>query len=383
MKNKPILIIVASLIIFVLILVWVYLLFFKSPTEPEGTYSNLGENGEEMGNLDNNELPEIDPSKKLRQLTVKAVAGYQEMNNNDPVVRYIEMGTGHLYSVNPKTGQEVRLSGTTIPGTVEADLSPLGDFVAIGIKSNTKNTKLTLGKTDPNNAADITIEDLDITVDQFSIGDGEELLYTKREDLGLVGYSYKLDSGLTKKIFDLPFHEATVEWGKNSTDKHFSYPKTSYFLEGYLYEIDGSEVSRLPVEGFGLTAFNNDDHTVYTKTTNRTVESSIYNKKTGERKVLPIISLPEKCDFKDETTAICAHEKIKINDGYPDSWYQGEVRFKDTIWQIEEDGLTTPLIDTFEDSGREVDITNLTTTNDGSGVYFINKNDNTLWVYEF
>lgn len=386
MKSKPIFIIIGAIIVFVLILVWVYLLFFGTPKEAQNIFTNLTTGGEELINEEfstEEDLSDNNETAKLRQLTTREVAGFREINSDsNPIIYYVEKGTGHIYSINPRTGEDVRVSGTTIPGTYSAEISPQGDYVAIGIKSNTKNTKLVVGKF--SEKSDITTEDLDVTVDQFNIGDGEELLYAVRDDLGLAVFSYKFESGLIKNIFNIPFHEAVIQWGTNSNASHYFYPKTSYLLEGYLYEVNNQKISRLPVDGFGLSALANEDTVTYSTFNNKNSQSFIHDRNNNKTSYISIIMTAEKCAFKSISNVICADAVTPPPAGYPDNWYQGTVTFKDSLWLIDTQNSSVSLLtDTEKASGRHIDITNVAVGDSGFGAYFTNKNDNTLWIYEF
>ena len=68
---------------------------------------------------------------------------------------------------------------------------------------------------------------------------------------------------------------------------------------------------------------------------------------------------------------------------YPNDWYQGDVSFSDNLWKIDlKNHSANQMVVPEQVAGRAVDITNLGIGNDGKMLYFINKNDNTLWLYE-
>ena len=92
----------------------------------------------------------------------------------------------------------------------------------------------------------------------------------------------------------------------------------------------------------------------------------------------------EKCAFKSISNVICADAVTPPPAGYPDNWYQGTVTFKDSLWLIDTQNSSVSLLtDTEKASGRHIDITNVAVGDSGFGAYFTNKNDNTLWIYEF
>ena len=385
--KKSIFIIAGAVIVVSLALIWVYLLF--NPSNSQDVFSSLGLEGEEDTNIVEPTLSEETPAVNiertaLRQLTTKPVAGFREINTaTSSSIYYSEKGSGFIYSINLTNGEEVRISGTTVPNVYSAAISPNGEYVAMGLKSNTKNTPLVLGKISNSIETGLVLEDFDVSVDQFTIQNDNELLYTSRGEHGLAGHSYNFNKEATKTIFELPFHEATIQWGKQGNGTHYAYPKTSYLLEGYLYQIKNKKVSRLPADGFGFSGLVNSGIIAYSKFDNLKTRNFIYNRETGETSSIRIPFLPEKCIIGVINTIICAHEDIEMPVGYPDEWYKGSLSFKDSIWLISGDNLTTELlVNTRTKSGREIDITNLGIGDSETSVYFINKNDNTLWMYE-
>jgi hypothetical protein len=387
--NKKILIIIGITTILLLSFIWAYLILFGTPKDTQDVFSNLNFESEE--NPPNIEEPDVESKPvvnierpALRQLTTRSVAGFREIDTSPtPVIYYSEKGTGHIYSINLTSGEETRISGTTVPGVYTAQISPKGDYVAMGIKSNTKNTPIVIGIISSSTEDNMSIEDFDTSIDQFSIQDGEELLYTTREEYGLGGYSYNFSKESKEKIFDIPFHEAVVQWGKQKEETHYFYPKSSYSLEGYLYQAKNKKISRVPVEGYGFSGLANADTIAYTKFIDLKTQNFLYNRDTGENINLRVSFLPEKCIISSVSNLICAYQDIKMPIGYPDTWYQGTLSFSDSLWLISGKDLSVKkLIDTQAESGREIDVTNLGIGTSETGVYFINKNDNTLWMYE-
>ena len=391
--KKQIIIFSGIVIIFTLLLVWVYLLFFGTPKSSEQVINDLGF-GDGDAEILNNTIGSSTESMintnrpKLRQLTTKPVAGFNEIlaTNTEklPTIYYVEMGTGHIYSINLDSGEETRISATTMAGTNIASITNTGEYVIMGNKNN-KTFPLIVGKISTS-STEIATKELPIPVDQFKISlSGNDLLYTTKESFGLAGHSYNLRSGSDKAIFSLPFHEAIIQWGNEASDTHYLYPKPTYLLEGYLYQVKGGKISRLPIDGFGLTALANNDMAIYSVGKNAVRKNYIYNLNLNKETEVPYSFLPEKCLLAvTGTKVICAWENKDLPSEFPDTWYKGEFSFKDSIWIISGNDLSNQLlVDTFKESGREIDITNLSIGSSEKALYFINKNDNTLWMYEF
>ncbi|MEZ4194898.1 MAG: hypothetical protein R3B53_00660 [Candidatus Paceibacterota bacterium] len=153
MKQKT-LIIIGVVIVFILLFAWIYLLFFGTPQDPKQVFSDLGFGGEEETGIVipppiEEPLPETPAERpKLRQLTTRPVVGFVEVQatTTDPVtVYYAEAGTGHIYEVDPLSGNEKRISNTTIAEASYATFSPLGDYVAVRSGHDRRANSITLG----------------------------------------------------------------------------------------------------------------------------------------------------------------------------------------------------------------------------------------------
>ena len=152
--KKQIIIFSGIVIIFTLLLVWVYLLFFGTPKSSEQVINDLGF-GDGDAEILNNTIGSSTESMintnrpKLRQLTTKPVAGFNEIlaTNTEklPTIYYVEMGTGHIYSINLDSGEETRISATTMAGTNIASITNTGEYVIMGNKNN-KTFPLIVGK---------------------------------------------------------------------------------------------------------------------------------------------------------------------------------------------------------------------------------------------
>lgn len=388
--KKQVLIIIGAIVVLILILIWSYLLFVGTPKSTDEVFTELGMNGETETIIppaeETKKNPTVDiASSKLRQLTTKPVIGFREVIDKDstrPTLLYVEAGTGHIYSIDLQTGEERRVSGTTIPQAIKAKISPDGQHFAISSASNTKGKPLFVGTLNP--TTDSLDEKLNENVSDFTFGDNNELMFSTNGTSGLEAYSYDIVKDIKKSIFSLPFHEAVIQWGNTATSTHYTYPKTSYLLEGFLFEIKNGKMNRLPFAGYGFSALVNDDMILYNAITKQKPTTFVYLKGTNETKPLKTVLITEKCTLPQKGFIFfCAHEPIDTPYEFPDEWYRGSLSFKDSIWILFADQfISGELINTFTESGREIDGINLTKEMENGAMYFTNKNDNTLWMYE-
>lgn len=393
MSQKNLIIIGLGVLI-ILLGVWVYLMFFPPEHKNDDIFTNLGENGE----IDNTIV--VDPiatttqpvvnmdRPRLRQLTTRPVIGFTEVQatSTDPVViYYAEAGTGHVYKINLTTGEETRISNTTIGEAAVASFSSDGKTVAIRARNDLRSNNLLLGSISDGQPG-IKETELKKNVYDFTLVSSTTLLYTTKESTGMVVYSRNWQTDTEKVLFTIPFFEANISWGKTENDPQIVYPKPSYLLEGYLYQFSKGKMERLPAAGFGLTAINTPNYLVYSITKDSKPVSLIYNRKTKEKMEAQYILLPEKCvnDNKNPNYLWCAVEWDKpTNFDFPDNWYRGNISFSDILVKIDlREYGSEFLVDILKESKREVDVTSMSIGDSETALYFINKNDNTLWMYE-
>ena len=382
-------------IIFILILlgIWVYVLFFGTPKNIEDTFNNFG-----FGDTTDTELvfaepipseePVVDVTgpQRLRQLTTTPVIGYQEVQksaSSSPLVYYVESGTGHIFSINLSSGEEKRISGTTIPSSKMAAITPNGQFVMIQ-SGNGSIEETTVGKLE--NGNDLSTQTINEPIVSFSATTNNTFLYAVQTGSTLVGKHYYPISNISETIFTIPFREGAVVWGSTATDNHYIYPKASYLLESFVYQVSNNNITRLPIDGYGLSATGNDDFVLFSKQVENNYQTYIYDTKTNNQALSPLSIIPEKCTFpagEYSELGICAATIMEFDNQIPDTWYQGKITYADRLWEVNSSFRSaTQLVDTKGVSGRELDITNLTLNSNGSTIYFTNKLDQTLWLYE-
>jgi len=391
MKQK-VFIIIGALVVLLLVGVWAYLLFFGTPKSADDVFAELGLSGSEDTSIV--PLPEVVPEEnptvnlerpQLRQLTTKPVAGFKEVQtatNTAPLLYYVEMGTGHIFSIDLSSGEEKRLSGTTIAQATRAEISNDGTLVAIASPTNSKNLNLVLGNL--STSTGLTLTSFAQPVSDFSIASSGELLYTKTMQANTLGTAYNAKTNEETTIFSIPFRETRVVWGEAGNDTHYIYPKASYALEGFLFAARNNTLTRLPLDGFGFTANGNEDIILFSRSDDQTPTSYIYNFALETTEVLDAFVVPEKCVFPERGFEfVCPFEAREIPYEFPDDWYKGVLSFKDSLWLLSAETMTGEmLVDTFATSNREIDIIELAFSNQSGTLYFINKNDNTLWMYE-
>ncbi len=390
---KKITFIILGTICIILLSVWAYLLFFHTPSEKGGFFADFGW----FTNQDITPVEVLPPvaeevplvnvtGPRLRQLTTKPVAGYTEVystSSESYLVRYVEAGLGHIYEINMETGEETRISNTTLPQAMRAEFSPSGDSVAVQADVTARNT-ITVGTIEN---GEFIGQTLPTTARDFAFSDSGELYYSEVPTSGTdtLGRIFNLTTNTTRDLFTIPFRSASIGWAKNGRTNNYVYTKPASRLLGYMYSIAGGTIVREPIVGDGLNVIANDDYIVYSLRSGESHLSYTYNRNTGEYGTIPILPIPEKCVFSGirKNILYCGYEYTFYDYKFPDTWYKGQISLNDSLWRVDlSESSASQLVIPKDAIGRELDITTPTHSSNTSMLYFINKHDKTLWVYE-
>jgi hypothetical protein len=396
MKKTILVIGVAVIVVGLLIAAWVYVMFFGTPRELPDLSNPFGFGGGEQGQplpqepvvaTTSTPNPVVNVTgKPLRQLTTRPVIGYRELTQTgtSSILLYAEAGTGHVYSIDLTTGAESRRSGTTIIEAAEAVFSADGTFVVY--RSGYNRVAKTVIGTMSSTTDSLTTNELGELADNIHIEGNETLFYSVRGN-SAVGKSRNLRTGASKNLFTLPMSDPVVLWGRGETADHFIYLKPSYLLPGYVYRVgSGGSLTRLPVSGFGLSAFRSGSVIgIGTLTQEQQLSISVMETAEDGRALTGFVGLPEKCNGVTNSTFWCIRYTTTTGFGFPDTWHRGEVSFAESLYRhdISATSSTETLLSDFStEAGREVDSVRVGISESEKNLYFINRLDNTLWLYD-
>lgn len=391
--KRPIFIIIGAVIVFILLAIWVYMLFFGTPNEVSEQFADF-----EFGDTTDPTTADVPPEQNgddpvvnvtgpdpLRQLTTKPVIAYQEIRNGSSSpdrILYMEAGTGHIYSINKETGEEKRVSGTTIPLSQAGAISSDGGYIMVRSGAG-RSSETIVGHLSSTSDEVITTTMTEPVTDFTATKDGV-FLYAVQNESSVVAKAYNPTNDQSEMLFTIPFREAAIAWGDTAADAHYVYPKASSELEGYLYRAENGQLTRLPISGYGLSAVGNNDYVIYSKRTGESYETFLYDVVNVSDKQLSRTLIPEKCRAIESVghQFMCATEITDFSHNTPDMWYQGVTVYKDDLWQMDAALLVNSLLVSPEtESGRTLDMVGLQPTI-GGDIYFTNKTDQTLWLYE-
>lgn len=378
--KKNIFITVGIVILLLVIAVWAYLFTFGTPKNGAELFTRFGVGGDtenftppESTSVDVSDVNTVGATQALKQLTTRPVAGAVFVDGG---IRYAEQGTGHIYDINLQTGTETLQNGTTIPGARNAIFSDDGSYTAITMLDE-GNEKTLVGKLSSDTQFSGVTLPLGAKNIAFVNASGT-LEYTLHEGSNTHGYSYNMLKEVDTMVFTLPLKDVRVLWG-NPT---YVYTTPSTKQEGYLYQVIKNNLHYVTKGGRGLASFTTHDGIMTTYSTGTFIESFLITS-DGERVTQPLPYIPEKC-VSGETFLYCAIPKETLNtQTFPDDWYMGDVSFNDSLWSVDTTNQKAKVLVDFTDtSGRAIDVLKIGADREGKRVYLINKNDNTLWLFD-
>ncbi len=383
--KKPLFIIAGIVVIFLVLGLWAYLMFFNTDETGTSIFSNFG--------FDITEQPEnpilIDPvnpdpdvlidvsGEALRQLTLRPVAGFTVVSSTSSLfVRYAENGTGHIYEINLDSGEERRISGTTIPRVTEAYFSTSGEYVALVSESGYIRETF-FGRIEISGSSGSVVgRSLPINIENISVGDNT-ISYSTNTTTGSGLFTFNGETLEQNQSQSLSLQDVIIY---QSGSEVFVHPKSSELLEGSLYKATNNSLEAVTPSSFGFVGFPTSDHFITTETDGEVLYGVARAQIFPDLIELAIVPLPEKCDAIG-STLWCASPSEQLTPDYIENWYKGNRNSQDIIWETNlVTGISTLKIDLFSTSNRPIDVTQM--NEEGGVLYFVNKIDGTLWQYD-
>lgn len=388
--KQTILIATGTVLILAVCGVWVYLLIFGTPESAQEFFTSFGgeETAREFIPTSNTgaETTIAIGNTALEQITTRPVAGYAFIEptstTSTPVIMYAEQGTGHVYEIDLDANTEERVLGKTFSTITDAVFAPDGSAVVLVSENGYGHTAYL--EEVPDGDEILETHALNPNAENISFVGSDGVRYTEIQNNELVGYAYNLTTKETTERFRLPFTDATVLWRANRT---LVYNNPAPLYQGGLYQINGTELSRIGETNYALSAIAHPFTQQYVLTRADTETDLLLSTvfiESGEAIDVPITMLPEKCVFDPTNinTLWCASPVDTLPRTYQADWYKGLVQSEDLLWRVDiAQQEARVLLDPLTYTGRAVDVTDITIDTDASHLLFKNKIDDTLWLY--
>lgn len=333
---------------------------------------------------------------KLRQLSTTPVAGYIASSTaSSSIARFIDRGTGHIYEASNISPDIVKISNTTLPKIYEAYGNKNGtNFILRYLKNDTdiiSNFYAELRKIGTS-SNDIPYElkgkFLSPDINQVVVSPSGDKVFTWNIESGNgIGYISSFDEKTKVKTIDIPLNQVSIDWPE--TNSLIISTKASAVSSSFIYSIDPKTgISKTILGGLrGLTGKVNLNNSklIYSVSDNNSLITSIMDLKGGGSEEVIFRTLPEKCVWSNtrKEEVFCAVPTEISNALYPDDWYKGKVSFIDQIWHLNTTtGEVHLLANLIKISNKTIDAIDLKLDPKENTLYFINKQDLTLWALD-
>lgn len=411
MSKKSFTIIVLMLLAIIGFAGW-YFFFRAAPEGPSGTATSTGNDlfpfgqrpvatstGGQDGSGQSGTGNVIDitdrevPVPKLRQLWKDPTAGEEFLSSGSTTVsvRFVDRATGHLYESPVDSLGETQLSNVTIPQIYEALIVPNGTeilfrylkedstiqsfYARLATSTGSEGSALD-GYFLPQNIRDIAMLGTKILYFDPSLSTGSLI-------------QSNVDGTKRISLMNTDFTDWSLSWNATSTVFLSTRPSGLVDGHGYLFNIPKGSITKIvdsikgltgsmsPLGGYVFLSANGNSGDI---------ASASYDIAGQKTTSLSIDTLSDKCAWSNKKANIiyCGVPVNAPKGTYPDDWYQGNVSFSDSIWEIDmATGEVSLVLDPSFDAVQEMDIIRPRIDPSDSFLTFINKKDMSLWLYKF
>ncbi len=330
------------------------------------------------------------PGHQLVQLTKNAVSGAtfaiktKDDKTKIAVARYIEKSTGNIYDIEPQGANLTRVSNVTIARIFETYWSNDGERVVVRYpETNQSGPGDTIRNFSIISASSSQGVFLSSAITSLVSSPSEsKIFYLANFENQSIGIISSFEDKNKKQIFSTPFQEFQASWpNKNFISLNSA---ASASASGFLYKLNISDGSleNILANIKGLTSLWSADGTkiIYSESGFQNVKTNIYLLKDKISSALPLVTLPEKCEWSKIYSDIlyCSVPNSLPAADYPDDWYRGAVSFSDMIWKINTASGTTEALLPGQNN-LDIDAINLRLDNKENYLLFQNKKDGVLW----
>ncbi len=402
-RKTTVIIIGIVAVIIVSFLSWYF--FFSKPTTPAipttGTGSPFGQGGENIPIGANTSTGQNTPTgldaqgkpiAKLFRVSEQPVAGMVAFNkkSGETVVRYVDRATGHIYDVSPITLEKTKITNTTFPKIQEAYFKNDGSSVLLrdlkGDSDTVENISLSLTApkaTTTDSLYTIKATNLIGDIKDVSVGPTNLLVYVLGNSGSIVSSAF--DGSKGTNLLSSGFTDWRMSWPNTNIVSLVT--KASSAVSGFAYNLNPT-TGRLtkiigPLNALTFSESSDGKRVVYSYVSNGKTVFEFKNLSDGlSDQILPT-TFADKCIWSKKSAGVlyCGTPSTTIGPGEPDNWYQGITHFSDQIWRFSIITYTSEILfEPKKDSGTDIDLINPSLSPNEDYLFFMNKNDLTLWA---
>ena len=312
----------------------------------------------------------------LRQLYNLPTAGYVKREANS--IRFVDRATGHVFEKELPNGTATRIDQTTVPqvynavfmqdgnGVIRQYLNDSGGSISVYSDIST-STSQTMG-------LPVGLQSLIINVD------GTQVAYIENTPKGSAVRSETI-GGLEKEtLMTSVLRDWNIGWSGNAL---LVTQKPSGAISGSSYLLKEGVRTLVLQQKMGLIAVMSPDNSqvIYSSIGQRNLPVlSIKDIESNQVTNLGTVGFADKCVWHPtQSKVFCALANEFPTATYPDAWYQGSVHFSDSLWEIDTETNIFKHILSPTNTGVTLDMSDLSISNEGDVIFFINNTNQTLW----
>ena len=297
----------------------------------------------------------------------------------------VERVSGNVFSVDPLTGEAVRITNTLLPMIYDALWINESDVLLRSMNDRGLMTTFLghLRAASSSPTGEMVGEYLEVGISAVAAKpDGTSFFSIYPTTEGYAGVTKSADNFNEKRVWDSVTGGWRAQWSGN-TIKLFQDGAQGVY--GSVYSVEPTQrTSRPLLQGIaGLSAAVRSDELASIYSESYVGSFSTYLKTPAGTRTLPIRTLGEKCAWSPQnpTMAICAVPENLSEEALPDAWYTGSIHFNDTLWVVHADtGEVRELLNPGTFFGIPVDVKNPSIDDSGLFLTFIDANNSTPWL---
>ncbi len=340
----------------------------------------------------------------LRLLSGTPVGGYGASTTASTTnILWIDRGRGNVYQASSDSLNITTLSNTVVPRIFESvwnknltsfmaslfedgDLTPATVYTEL-IRKPSRTSSTTPASPDASSAPyELRGKNIAGNIIGYAASPDKSRLFTLLDENGSgVGYISAFNASNPTRLFTTPLTQLNVSWPSDNVIAITTKGSANY--GGFLYFVNPGTGAWSKILGPlpGLSARVNDTgkYVLYSSTgKNNDILTGIYSVTAGTTTDAIVRTLADKCAWGNfyKELAYCGVPTRLVPGRYPDDWYLGTLSTVDKIWQVNavtgEVKLVSSLID---QADRILNVFNLETDPKDKYLFFMNKNDLSLW----
>lgn len=331
------------------------------------------------------------------QETLERNSLFDVTSDSVSTMRYIESESGNVYETNENTLLNTRVTITTIPRVLGAMFVSKDNLIIRYIDPASTALKTfsaavseipqdSLVEEDESNLSRLSGVFLPDDIQDVSINNSREILYTQTGPSGLTAIVTDVLGQNKKQIFSSPLSEWKPDWSRRSeTITMTQYPSSAAF--GYSQILNRTTERTSPFVS-GVRALDvllsPDGARALVSYKDGNAQSLFIRNEDGSYTDTNLSTFAEKCVWSsDSILAYCAEPINQISSESPDVWYQGVESYSDDMWRINtSDASVRVLFSPFEENFYSLDIIDLGISNDERFLYFRDKQNQYFWTYQ-